>query len=349
MQGSLGGGLATWMVENYVEFPVEADRKMVVLCGMAAAFGALFPTPVLGVLLLYELGQPPKSFMESVLTLSVGSIIAFAIYYRFSDNMYLERLASTGVVLSLEWEFELENCITGLIFGVVSAGLCVVAVLMIGVCRQLFNRIRDRMDERGLPGTIIAPLIGGLVVGSISYVLPLTIGDGNMTLAPIIRQTFLQVQSDNDGIVLEEPYITSHLLICSIFAKMFCIGVSMNCGFVGGFVFPLITIGAMAGSVASLLNPSQPIGLCIGAFMSAVPAGICPMVSLVVCPGADCLLILCLTLSHSCSCSHFVAVHSALHFSFLFLLWPVSDCASVHRCTNFLHVGLWLWPFSSPC
>jgi H+/Cl- antiporter ClcA len=268
------------MVENYVEFPLEADRNMVVLCGMCAAFGALFPTPVLGVLLIYELGQPPKSFMESVLTLSVGSIIAFAIYYRFAENLYLERLASTGVVLSLEWDFQLENCITGLIFGVVSAGLCVVNILMIGVFRQVFNRIRDRADERGLSGTIVAPLIGGVAVGAISYVLPLTIGDGNMTLAAIVRQTFYQVTADNAGTQLAEPYITSHLLICSIFAKMFCIGVSMNCGFVGGFVFPLITVGAMAGSVASLLNPSQPIGLCIGAFMAAVPAGICPMVRL---------------------------------------------------------------------
>lgn len=277
--GSLGGGLATWLVENHVEFPVESDRKMVVLCGMCAAFGALFPTPVLGVLLLYELGQPPKSFMESILTLSVGAVVAFAIYYRFAENMYLERLTSTGGVLSVGWNFELENCVTGLIIGIVSAGLCVVNVLMIGVFRQVFNRIRDRMDQRGLPGTIIAPLIGGIAVGSISYVLPLTIGDGNMTLAPIIRQTYDQVTSMNDGVTLDEPYITAHLLICSLFAKMFCIGVSMNCGFVGGFVFPLITVGAMAGAAGSLLNPHQPIGLFIGAFMAAVPAGICPMVS----------------------------------------------------------------------
>jgi H+/Cl- antiporter ClcA len=59
-KGNIGGGFATWLVENVIEFPDKTDRHMVVLCAMAAAFGALFPTPVLGVLLIYELGQPPK-------------------------------------------------------------------------------------------------------------------------------------------------------------------------------------------------------------------------------------------------------------------------------------------------
>ncbi len=57
--GNLGGGIATYVVENIAEF--EDDyRKLVVLCGMAAALGALFPTPILGVLMIYELGNPPR-------------------------------------------------------------------------------------------------------------------------------------------------------------------------------------------------------------------------------------------------------------------------------------------------
>lgn len=57
--GNLGGGLATYLVENHLEFN-EDDRRMVVHSSMAAAFGGLFPTPILGVLLLYELGQPAR-------------------------------------------------------------------------------------------------------------------------------------------------------------------------------------------------------------------------------------------------------------------------------------------------
>lgn len=57
--GNLGGGIATYTTEHLVEFE-ENDRKLVVLSGMTAALGALFPTPILAVLMMYELGNPPK-------------------------------------------------------------------------------------------------------------------------------------------------------------------------------------------------------------------------------------------------------------------------------------------------
>jgi len=58
--GTIGGGFATFLSQSYLsDFPL-VDRQQVVLCGMCAAFGALFPTPVLSVLIIYELGQPPK-------------------------------------------------------------------------------------------------------------------------------------------------------------------------------------------------------------------------------------------------------------------------------------------------
>ena len=57
---TLGGGTATFLVENYVTFEDENYQKLLVLGGMAAALGALFPTPILGVLMLIELGNMPK-------------------------------------------------------------------------------------------------------------------------------------------------------------------------------------------------------------------------------------------------------------------------------------------------
>ena len=71
--------------------------------------------------------------------------------------------------------------------------------------------------------------------------------------------------------------LSTHLLICSVFAKMFTLAVSMNCGFVGGIVFPMIAIGSMCGVVAYQQYDYVPIGLCLGCFLAGVPAGICPM------------------------------------------------------------------------
>lgn len=92
--GNLGGGIATYVVENLLEFEPD-NRKLVVLSGMSAALGALFPTPILGVLMIYELGNPPKAYMESVLILSFGACVAFIIYYFFMKYTYLEKLATS--------------------------------------------------------------------------------------------------------------------------------------------------------------------------------------------------------------------------------------------------------------
>lgn len=95
----MGGGLATWVTEQ-IEFEDDDYRKVFVLSGMAAALGALFPTPMLGALMLHELGDPPKTFMESTMILSVAAVMAFAVYYELIGVTYLEHVNSNGIYVS---------------------------------------------------------------------------------------------------------------------------------------------------------------------------------------------------------------------------------------------------------
>jgi H+/Cl- antiporter ClcA len=55
----VGGGLASWMVTKLPQLD-DDDRKLLVLLGMTGAIGGLFPSPILTVLMIYELGNPPK-------------------------------------------------------------------------------------------------------------------------------------------------------------------------------------------------------------------------------------------------------------------------------------------------
>jgi H+/Cl- antiporter ClcA len=57
--GNLGGGIA-YYISHVVDFEDEDYNKVFVLAGMASALGALFPTPMLGALMMHELGEPPK-------------------------------------------------------------------------------------------------------------------------------------------------------------------------------------------------------------------------------------------------------------------------------------------------
>lgn len=58
--GNLGGGIAYYISHHLVDFEDEDYDKIFVLAGMASALGALFPTPMLGALMMHELGEPPK-------------------------------------------------------------------------------------------------------------------------------------------------------------------------------------------------------------------------------------------------------------------------------------------------
>jgi H+/Cl- antiporter ClcA len=100
--------------------------------------------------------------------------------------------------------------------------------------------------------------------GTVNWALPLTVGNGGLIFPFLIK-------SGTDSNISEK------LLLCTGFARMFLLGVSMNCGFIGGIIFPFLTIGMIAGTVMYIHFPYIPQGLCVGSFMISVACGIVPM------------------------------------------------------------------------
>ena len=286
--GNLGGGLATWITQ---QLPLESadDKKLLVLSGMSAAMGALFPTPMLGVMMIHELGNPPKTYMESIIVMSVGATAAFLVFYAilpYTDVSYF----SSNLVLTYNWTFEEWQCGTAILIGIASAVIGLVVILFVGICKQIFVRLRLRLQWNRLLQQVVPPMVGGLLIGLINYCLPLTVGDGSAVLPKVVQYGHNYVKEPATWNGMTPPptllpllpsssteSISTHLLLCSAFAKMFVLGISMNCGFVGGFVFPTILIGVMAGVVCYQLFTYIPLGMCVSCFLSAVPAGICPM------------------------------------------------------------------------
>mmetsp|Transcript_12716 Transcript_12716/g.21287 ORF Transcript_12716/g.21287 Transcript_12716/m.21287 type:complete len:175 (-) Transcript_12716:45-569(-) len=64
--------------------------------------------------------------------------------------------------------------------------------------------------------------------------------------------------------------------MCTGFARMALLGVSLHSGFVGGTIFPFITLGVIAGVAAFQHYPSIPLGLFVASFMVAIPCGTIP-------------------------------------------------------------------------
>lgn len=281
--GNLGGGIATFITHRIPSESAE-DKNLLVLAGMSAAMGALFPSPMLGVMMIHELGNPPKTYMESIIVMSIGAIAAFLVYYALLGTTYVNYF-SNNLIMVYNWEFEEWQCGTAILIGVVSAAIALTTILFVGITKQIFVRIRLRLERNKLLQAILPPMIGGLLIGSINYALPLTVGDGNLVIKKVIQFGHNYVTPPQTPPPSLAPYfppintdsISTHLIICSAFAKMFVLGVSMNSGFVGGFVFPTILVGVMAGVVCYQMFTYIPLGMCVSCFLSAVPAGICPM------------------------------------------------------------------------
>ena len=213
--------------------------------------------------------------MESVVSMSVAACTSFVMFYQYCNYFELEHFTQSGVALSVDWQYSNNQCGIAIAIGIVASGLCLLVVVFMGIMRQMFNRIRDKVDElTPLNGTIVCAVLGGVLVGIISWVLPLTIGDGSLGTSAAIRLTFQQRHSPTDD---GTQYMTPEVLLHSLIGKVFTLAVSLNCGFSGGFVFPMLSIGTFAGCVMALYYTSLPTGLCVSCFMAAVPAGICPM------------------------------------------------------------------------
>lgn len=137
-------------------------------------------------------------------------------------------------------------------------------MITIGINKQIFFRLRSRLARFPMLREVVPPTLGGLVIGLINWALPLTVGNGNQEFV-----YFIKYGCNGD--------VSQKLLLCTGFARMVLLGVSMNAGFCGGIIFPFLTMGMIAGAVMYLNFPYVPKGLCVGAFMVAIPAGIVPM------------------------------------------------------------------------
>jgi len=266
---NVGGGLASFITDNWVHFEDDNDRKLVVLTGMASALGALFPTPLLAALMIIELGIMPKSYMESTVLMSIGAFITFALFYELQGVTYLEHISVNAAYLSTTWledpGYQSWQLMTGFIVGVISAALGLVIFISLGLVKQIFARLRNALAFNSFLKEVVPVTLAGVIIGAVNYALPMTVGNGQMQFAYIVKYGGFQSK------------LSQNLLICSGFGRVLLFCVSMNSGHIGGFLFPIMTIGLIAGTVFHNSYPYVPYGLCVGTFMVSIPSGIAPM------------------------------------------------------------------------
>jgi hypothetical protein len=73
--------------------------------------------------------------------------------------------------LTLEWiedpGYQSWQICTGFVIGVVSAGICLMMLICIGICKQVFSRLRDRCKGNKFLKEVLPPTIGGIIIGTL--------------------------------------------------------------------------------------------------------------------------------------------------------------------------------------
>jgi H+/Cl- antiporter ClcA len=242
--GSMGGGAGTWLARR--RGLGNDETKAATLSGIGGAFGGLFSSPLMAVILVLEIALPSRSVTgRAFYATVVSSSISFGIYFAIAGSVFL------GIYDVPTYDFEDWHLLAGVLLGLLAA---VVVMAMMGVAngvKHLFGRLR-------VPD-LVRPVIGGVSFGLVGLALPLTLFTG----------------TDQLGIILKNVgSLGIWLLVATLFAKMIAFAVSSASGFIGGPIFPILFLGGLSGVIINQVFPEVPLGLAFTCMLAAVPGAI---------------------------------------------------------------------------
>jgi len=242
--GTIGGGAGSWIARRRA-LGTE-DSQVNTLAGFAAAYGGLFSSTVIVVLLILEVARPGGRKLTKALAAEiVASSISFGIYFAIAGAVF------AGDYKVPHYTFHDWQLLAGVPLGLFAA---VVVTLLAGfmmAAARLFGRLK-------VPA-IAKSTLGGVVFGIVGVALPLTMFSGSAQLKSVLSGA---------------GTLGLGLLVATLVAKMLTFAVSQESGFVGGPIFPSLFIGGTAGVIVHQVIHSVPLGLAFSCLLVAVPGAL---------------------------------------------------------------------------
>ncbi len=244
--GAMGGGAGSWLAQRRTLG--KEDSQVNTLAGFAGAYGGLFSSTVIVVLLILEVARPGgQRFAKALAAEIVASSISFGIYFAIAGAVFLDDYQVPS------YTFEDWQLLAGVPLGLFAALLVtLLAGFMMGAAR-LFGRLKAP--------AIAKSTLGGVVFGIVGVALPLTMFSGSDQLKTVLT---------------DAGTLGLGLLAAILIAKMATFAVSQASGFVGGPIFPSLFIGGTAGVLVHQVIPGVPLGLAFTCLLAAVPGALAP-------------------------------------------------------------------------
>ena len=229
MGGSIGNALG-----KLFRFD-DKDKHVMIMCGMSAAFSALFGTPMAAAILPMEMVSVGVMYYIALVPCVISSLVAHGIAYSFgvSNEMFIIRsIPKFGIITSIEIS--------------VLAILCALVSILFCV---LLHKSED-LYKRFFTNPYIRVIAGGCII----IVLTLLVGnqDYNGTGINIIEHCI-------NGTVRPEAFLL----------KMIFTALTLGAGYKGGEIVPSFFTGAAFGCLFGNLLGFSPT-LCTAVGMTAV-------------------------------------------------------------------------------
>lgn len=244
--GSLGNGLG-----RLLHFR-PTDRRRTIMCGMSAAFSALFGTPLAATMLSMEISTVGVMYYSALVPCAVAALTAHFVAQWINPG-------SEAMLLSSVPHFDVRMALCTLLL---SAACAVVSILF----ATAMHRSKKLLQARFANDYLRAAVSGVLLV-----LLTLLVGE----------QTYNGTGSDMIASCIEDPSFSVPLY--AFLLKILFTSITLGGGFQGGEIVPSLFIGATFGHAVGAFTGMDP-ALCAAIGMACVFCGVtnCPVASLLI-------------------------------------------------------------------
>lgn len=251
----MGGSIASLFSKWYNI--KHRDKRVLLMCGMAAGFGAVFGTPVAGAIFAMEVLAIGRIKYEALIPCLIASVIA---------NITCSAYGIQHTQYSIAFINDIQNTLSSLpnlSFHFLLLLKVIVAGAAFGLAGYLFAETSHTIKSlvtKYIPYKWIIPVVGAALVLGISYAI------GSLDYLG------LGVTNPRGGVSIVSAFAPSGAHTWSWFWKLLLTAITLSTGFKGGEVTPLFFIGATLGNTLATISGS-PVDLFAGLGFIAVFAG----------------------------------------------------------------------------